>query len=91
MPDDCVAHVLGDRATIEVGAYEIPKVAPQDVQHDHRIRVLLAKDAVSTGWDCPRAEVLVSLRPGRGRHVRHAAARPHGANAAGAADQRRAA
>ncbi|WP_109689409.1 hypothetical protein [Branchiibius hedensis] len=25
--------------------------------------MLLAKDAVSTGWDCPRAEVLVSLRP----------------------------
>lgn len=63
MPADCVAHVLGDRAMIEVGAYEIPKVAPQDVEHDHRIRVLLAKDAVSTGWDCPRAEVLVSLRP----------------------------
>jgi hypothetical protein len=63
MPSDCVAHVLGDRATVEVGAYEIPKVAPQDVEHDHRIRVLLAKDAVSTGWDCPRAEVLVSLRP----------------------------
>lgn len=63
MPTDCVAHVLGDRGTIEIGSYEIPKVAPQDVEHDHRIRVLLAKDAVSTGWDCPRAEVLVSLRP----------------------------
>lgn len=65
MPADCVAHVLGDRATIEVGSYEIPKVAPQDVEHDHRIRVLIAKDAVSTGWDCPRAEVLVSLRPAK--------------------------
>lgn len=65
MPADCVAHVLGDRATIEIGAYEIPKVAPQDIEHDHRIRVLLAKDAVSTGWDCPRAEVLVSLRPAK--------------------------
>ena len=64
MPEDCVAHVLGDRATIEVGAYTIPKVAPQDVEHHHRIRVLLAKDAISTGWDCPRAEVLVSLQPG---------------------------
>lgn len=65
MPGGCVAHVLGDRATVEVGAYEIPKVAPQDVQHNDQIRILLAKDAVSTGWDCPRAEVLVSLRPGR--------------------------
>lgn len=63
MPSDGVAHVLGDRAMIEVGSYSIPKVAPQDVEHNHQIRVLLAKDAVSTGWDCPRAEVLVSLRP----------------------------
>lgn len=64
LPADAVAHVIGQRAAIEVGAYEIPKVAPQDVQHDTRIRVLIAKDAISTGWDCPRAEVLVSLRPG---------------------------
>ena len=27
------------------------------------MRVLFAKDAISTGWDCPRAEVLVSFRP----------------------------
>jgi type III restriction enzyme len=64
LPEDGVAHVLGDSGALEIGAYTIPKVAPQDVQHDHRIRVLIAKDAVSTGWDCPRAEVLVSLRPG---------------------------
>ncbi|UPW15016.1 DEAD/DEAH box helicase family protein [Gordonia amicalis] len=64
MPADCVAHVL-DRAKIDVAGYEIPKVAPQDIEGDHRIRVLIAKDAVSTGWDCPRAEVLVSLRPAR--------------------------
>jgi type III restriction enzyme len=61
--DDCVAHVLGDRTTIDTGAYTIPKVAPEDIEGDTRIRVLIAKDAVSTGWDCPRAEVLVSLRP----------------------------
>lgn len=62
--DGCVAHVLGDRGTIEVGAYKIPKVAPENVQDDLTVRVLIAKDAISTGWDCPRAEVLVSLRPG---------------------------
>ena len=26
------------------------------------MRILLAKDAISTGWDCPRAEVMVSFR-----------------------------
>ena len=29
------------------------------------VRVLVAKDAISTGWDCPRAEVLVSFRPAK--------------------------
>jgi hypothetical protein len=27
--------------------------------------VLIAKDAISTGWDCPRAEVMVSFRPAK--------------------------
>ena len=67
MPQGCVAHVLGDRGKIEIGQYEIPKIAPQDVQHDRDVRVLVAKDAISTGWDCPRAEVLVSLRPAEDR------------------------
>jgi len=61
--DDCVAHVLGDRGDLEINGIAIPKVKPQGIQSDPRVRVLLAKDAVSTGWDCPRAEVLVSLRP----------------------------
>lgn len=65
LPEDGIAHVLGDSGSLEIGAYTIPKVAPQDVENDYRIRVLIAKDAISTGWDCPRAEVLVSLRPGR--------------------------
>ena len=29
------------------------------------MRVLIAKDAISTGWDCPRAEVMVSFRPAK--------------------------
>jgi len=33
------------------------------VQDDTAVRVLIAKDAISTGWDCPRAEVMVSFRP----------------------------
>ena len=33
------------------------------MQDDTWVRVLIAKDAISTGWDCPRAEVMVSFRP----------------------------
>jgi type III restriction enzyme len=62
--DECVAHVLGDRGLIEAGPYTVPRIAPEDIQDDVTVRVLIAKDAISTGWDCPRAETLVSLRPG---------------------------
>jgi hypothetical protein len=60
---DGIAHVFGDHAPIQIGDYEVPHIAPEKVQEADHIRVLLAKDAISTGWDCPRAEVLVSYRP----------------------------
>ena len=62
---DAMAHVFGDHATIELGGFVVPHVAPQTVQDRSHIRVLFAKDAISTGWDCPRAEVLVSFRPAK--------------------------
>ncbi len=33
------------------------------IQGDDDIQVLLAEETISTGWDCPRAEVLYSERP----------------------------
>lgn len=58
-----VRHVLGDHATQRFGAWDVEWIEPQRVQEDAAVRVLVAKDAISTGWDCPRAEVLVSFRP----------------------------
>ncbi|MGH8460059.1 MAG: DEAD/DEAH box helicase [Stenotrophobium sp.] len=63
LPETSVAHVLGDHKTQDFGRYKVPHVAPERVQDDASIRVLIAKDAISTGWDCPRAEVMVSFRP----------------------------
>ena len=60
-----MAHVFGDHAAVNLGGFVVPHVAPETVQDRTHIRVLFAKDAVSTGWDCPRAEVLVSFRPAR--------------------------
>ena len=40
----------------------MPYIAPERVQESEGVRVLVAKDAISTGWDCPRAEVMVSFR-----------------------------
>ncbi len=57
------AHVLGDHTTQRYGNRDVLYIEPQRVQEAHWVRVLIAKDAISTGWDCPRAEVMVSFRP----------------------------
>ena len=56
-------HVISDFNDMQLGSFIVRKVKPQDVQRDAEIRVLFAKEAISTGWDCPRAEVIFSLRP----------------------------
>lgn len=35
---------------------------PQNVDRDAAVKIVLFKTALTTGWDCPRAEVMVSLR-----------------------------
>ncbi len=59
---DCVAHVFGEHTTQQFGPYAVPYISPERVQDATWVRVLVAKDAISTGWDCPRAEVMVSFR-----------------------------
>lgn len=59
---DSFAHVLEDHSTLTFGPYKVDYLAPERVQESTWARVLIAKEAVTTGWDCPRAEVMVSLR-----------------------------
>ena len=65
LPNGAVAHVFGEHRSLQIGREEIPYIPPEQVQDTKRIRVLLAKSAISTGWDCPRAEVLMSFRPAK--------------------------
>lgn len=62
---DAVAHVFGEHKAQAFGPFSVPYISPERVQDASYIRVLLAKDAISTGWDCPRAEVMVSFRPAK--------------------------
>lgn len=61
------ANVFGEHSDIEVGSLSIPYIEPDTVQEATHVTILFAKDAISTGWDCPRAEVLVSFRASRER------------------------
>jgi type III restriction enzyme len=58
-----IAHVLGEHERLTLGARTVDWVYPESIQTETDVRVVLAKEAISTGWDCPRAEVLYSERP----------------------------
>lgn len=62
LPHASVVNVFGEHKTEEFGNYSVPYLSPEQIQDQAWVRVVVAKDAISTGWDCPRAEVMVSLR-----------------------------
>ncbi len=45
-----------------MGDRTVRYVPPEEISDDDRARVVLFKSALTTGWDCPRAEVLVSFQ-----------------------------
>jgi hypothetical protein len=67
LTSDAIAHVFGEHSTQNFGPHAVSYISPERVQESIWVRVLIAKDAISTGWDCPRAEVMVSFRPARDR------------------------
>ena len=56
------ANVFGEHKDLAAGRYLLPYVKPENVQATQYVQVLFAKEAISNGWDCPRAEVLFSQR-----------------------------
>ena len=58
-----VVHTFGDANTIiKINGLNVPYVAPSAIAEDKRIRVVFFKESLSTGWDCPRAETMMSFR-----------------------------
>lgn len=64
-PEAAFAHVLGEHGARKAAGRSLRYVSPERVQDDLSIRFLFAKESITTGWDCPRAEVLYSERPGK--------------------------
>lgn len=56
-----VVHCFGEGATVEINGLNVPHVKASEIADDHRIKVVFFKEALSTGWDCPRAETMMSF------------------------------
>lgn len=57
-----IVHCLQAEAPLTIGAWRIRHAEPSAIAYDPSIRVVLFKMALTTGWDCPRAEVMISFR-----------------------------
>jgi len=57
-----IAHTFNDRGEIEIGDHRLPYIEASRIEEDPRLNVVLFKMSLSTGWDCPRAEVMMSFR-----------------------------
>jgi type III restriction enzyme len=57
-----VAHAMHDAGDLDVGGRRVRKVEASRIDADKNIGVVFFKTSLSTGWDCPRAEVMMSFR-----------------------------
>ena len=56
-------HTFGQtNAALIVNGLTVPYVEPAAISEDKRIKVVFFKESLSTGWDCPRAETMMSFR-----------------------------
>lgn len=58
-----VVHAFGEgTSTLVINGLNVPYVEPSRIAEDKRIKIVFFKETLSTGWDCPRAETMMSFR-----------------------------
>ena len=61
-PHGALVHCFQETTDIEAGREKIRRIDASRVQDDSLVQVVFFKMALTTGWDCPRAEVMMSFR-----------------------------
>ncbi len=58
-----VVHTFGQtNSVLTINGLNVPYMEPSAVAENKKIRVVFFKESLSTGWDCPRAETMMSFR-----------------------------
>ena len=60
-----VVHAFTEQSEILINGLTVPYCQPSAINDDRHIKVVFFKEALSTGWDCPRAECMMSFRVAR--------------------------
>ena len=62
LPENAWAHAFQEDNDVEAGGQRIRKLDASKIEDDPFVQIVLFKMSLSTGWDCPRAEVMMSFR-----------------------------
>lgn len=57
-----IVHCFQEKEEISYGGCIIRRMDASRIQDSSEVKVVLFKTALTTGWDCPRAEVMMSFR-----------------------------
>lgn len=58
-----VVHTFGQTdSAVSIAGLEVPYEEPSRISDNKKVRVVFFKENLSTGWDCPRAETMMSFR-----------------------------
>jgi hypothetical protein len=58
-----VVHAFGEgTSTLTINGLNVPYEEPSRISDNRKIKVVFFKETLTTGWDCPRAETMMSFR-----------------------------
>ena len=58
-----VVHAFGEgTATLQINGLNVPYEEPSRISDNRKIKLVFFKETLTTGWDCPRAETMMSFR-----------------------------
>lgn len=61
-----VVHTFGQTtSTLTINGLRVPYLEPSRIAEERNVKVVFFKENLSTGWDCPRAETMMSFRSAR--------------------------
>lgn len=60
-----IAHAFQDESELVIAGHTVRHLAPSAIDADPDVQVVLFKTSLNLGWDCPRAETMVSFRSAR--------------------------
>ena len=61
-----VVHTFDTKEPISINGLEVRYLDPSQIAGSKDVRVIFFKDNLSTGWDCPRAETMMSFKVASG-------------------------